>query len=62
MRDFFNDLEDYRVSSRFFENENTFTIEEMYQAFKQRLMVELQQEQCTAQQKMAETLESEIYR
>lgn len=62
MIDFFEELDDYRISTQFFECERNFTVEELYQAFKQRMMVEFQEEMNTAQQQLAKKLESEIYR
>lgn len=41
-RDFFKDAEDYRIETRFYENGFSFTLEEMYQAFKARVVEELQ--------------------
>ncbi len=33
---FFKDFEDHRVKARFYENERSFSLEELYQAFKAR--------------------------
>jgi len=41
---FFKKMEDYRIISRFYENQESFSVEEMYQAFKERLIDELKVE------------------
>lgn len=38
---FFEKMKDYRVESKFFENQESFEIEELYQAFKARFMDEV---------------------
>lgn len=37
---FFYDMRDYRVVSKFYENEQTFSVEDLYQAFKGRFYEE----------------------
>ena len=39
--EFFKSMEDYRIETRFYENGGSFEIEELYQAFKARLIDEL---------------------
>ena len=41
---FFKKMEDYRIISRFYENQESFSVEEIYQAFKERLIDELKVE------------------
>lgn len=38
---FFSDMDDFRIEGRFYENGQSFTIEELYQAFKARMIAEL---------------------
>ena len=38
---FFNKMVDYRIETRFYENGESFEVEELYQAFKARLIAEL---------------------
>lgn len=40
--EFFNRFEDYSVRTTFYENTEDFTIEELYQVFKARLMNEVE--------------------
>jgi hypothetical protein len=41
---FFDEHKDYVVTARFYENSNGFTVEELYQAFKARLLDEVRTE------------------
>ena len=34
---FFNRMEDFRIETRFYDNGESFEIEELYQAFKERI-------------------------
>ena len=42
-KEFFNRLEDYKFEGRFYDNGQSFTAEELYQAFKARLIDELKE-------------------